>query len=101
MCIDKEKSEEWKFLIHAHNDLEADVIIGLLETHGIPTVKKYKAIENYVKIITGMVTGVWLYVPGDMLDLASQILKATEEKHNIQKEMVVSEEYEEVYNDEN
>jgi hypothetical protein len=50
--------------------------MGLLETAGIPVIKMYKGMGILHKVYTGKVAGVDLYVPGEKLDKAKELLKA-------------------------
>lgn len=69
---------EWKKLATVEGDLEADVVCGLLEGEGIPTKRKYRGIDQYLKIVMGPVVAVEIWVPEERHKEAGEILKAFE-----------------------
>jgi hypothetical protein len=64
----------WAFLISVYNDVEADLVAGLLTTCGIPTTRAYPGMGTYAKIYFGSSLGVDLYVPAEKLEEARSIL---------------------------
>jgi len=56
-------------------DLEADIIIGLLNNENIPALKQYPEAGAFLKIAYGLTTGVDLYVPTDSLEAALQLIQ--------------------------
>lgn len=67
---------KWEKLLSALNDLEADMICGLLENEGILTQRKYSGINQYLKIVMGPVVEVEIWVPYDRITEARQIIEA-------------------------
>lgn len=64
----------WVFLKSTLNDIEADVISGLLEANGIPTMRKYPNISGLAKIYLGSSFGVEIYVPNEHLEEARLLI---------------------------
>lgn len=50
--------EGWEHLVFLYSEMEADIVIGLLETEGIPVIKTYKGMGVLHKVYTGKATGV-------------------------------------------
>lgn len=67
-------SSSWAYLTSIFNDWEGDIIAGLLETHGIPIMRKYPGSSGIAKIYLGSSFGAELYVPEEKLELARSIL---------------------------
>lgn len=67
--------ENWSYLCGVAQDLEADIIIGLLNEDGIPVIKQYPEAGSFLKIAYGLTTGVDLYVPTDLGEAALQLIK--------------------------
>lgn len=68
---------EWILVTEAVNDIEADVIQSILESEGIPSLKKYNEAGGYLKIYMGMTNfGIEIYVPEEMKEKAEAILNA-------------------------
>ncbi len=63
------------FLLSVSSSMEADMIESLLKANDIPVLRKYREAGGYMMIMMGgTVYGVDLYVPGDMLDKAREIV---------------------------
>ena len=69
------ENEGWEHLVFLYNEMEADIVTGLLETEGIPVVKTYKGMGILHKVYTGKATGVDLFVPREKLELARKLLE--------------------------
>lgn len=67
---------KWTKLADALNEMEATMIIGLLENEGIPTRKKYSGINQYLKIVMGPVVALEIWVPADREEEARNIIEA-------------------------
>lgn len=63
------------FLQHCtEQDMEADMLVNLLEAYGIPCIKVYPDDGKFGKLVLGMSgTGVDLFVPETLLDDAKNI----------------------------
>ena len=70
---------KWAFLMNCRDEIEAGMIIGVLEEEGIASQTKYRGSGDYLKIITGMGRDVDIYVPEDLVARAKEILSALEE----------------------
>ncbi|MDQ0286277.1 hypothetical protein J2Z49_001389 [Desulfofundulus luciae] len=66
----------WEKLCTAANDLEADMIAGLLNHAGIPTQRKYSGINRCLKVIMGPVVALEIWVPAARIQEAREILAA-------------------------
>lgn len=64
----------WAFLQSTLNDIEADVITGVLETNEIPTMRKYPGSSSLAKVYLGSSFGVEIYVPAGQLEKARALL---------------------------
>ncbi|NLM43093.1 MAG: DUF2007 domain-containing protein [Clostridiales bacterium] len=64
-------------LVQVYNDLEADIVEGLLKDHGIVAIRKYKGTKGYMKVIMGTALGVDIYVKPDDYKVAKEILENT------------------------
>ncbi|MHB8125832.1 MAG: putative signal transducing protein [Desulfitobacteriaceae bacterium] len=66
---------EFVYLCGVPRDPEADIIIGLLESQGIPVSKLYPESGQFLKTAFGLTSGVDLYVPKEHLAAAKQLLE--------------------------
>ena len=76
----------WKKLTTVNNDLEAEMIGGLLRGAEIPCQRRYKGINQYLKIIMGPVVAVEIWVPEERLDEAQSLLETCPEDKNGENE---------------
>jgi hypothetical protein len=68
------------FLLSVTSSMEADMIESLLRANDIPVLRKYRESGGYMMIMMGStIYGVDLYVPGDMLDKAREIIDSSRE----------------------
>jgi len=67
--------ENWSYLCGVTQDFEADIIIGLLNEASIPAIKQYPEAGAFLKIAYGLTTGVDLYVPTGLSELARQLIQ--------------------------
>ncbi|WDV45369.1 hypothetical protein PV797_17845 [Clostridiaceae bacterium M8S5] len=81
--LNKGNSDEKNtFLMNVLDDIEAGAIESLLNSYGIPTLRKYKSTGEYTNIYMGRsVSGVDLYVPLKLYEEAKIII--TKEKEDI------------------
>lgn len=66
----------WVFLSSVTTEIEADILIGLLEQENIPARKIYPGIGN-LKATYGLISGVEIYVQNDHILQAKAILDST------------------------
>jgi len=64
----------WVLLANVATEMEADIILGLLEGEGVPAWKDYPGIGD-LKPSFGLLNGVDIYVPEDCSQTAQEILK--------------------------
>jgi hypothetical protein len=70
-----------KLLLSNLNTIEAEIIIARLKSYGIPVLKKSKGTGELMEIYTGAnMYGIDIYVPGDMIELAEELLKPDDEQ---------------------
>lgn len=67
--------ENWSYLCGVSQDIEADIIIGLLNEESILAIKQYPDAGAALKITYGLTTGVDLYVPFSSREAALQLIK--------------------------
>lgn len=71
----KEHNKEWVFLKQAANEIEANIIESILDSEGIPVIKKYREAGDYLKIYMGMTNlGVDIFVPKELKEEAETLL---------------------------
>lgn len=71
---------EEAFLLTAGDIMEANMIEALLKANDIPALKKYRGNGAYLKIVMGgTVFGVDMYVPKQLLEKASRVVKESRE----------------------
>ena len=70
------ESQDWVFLIEVDHDLEADIIIGFLQEHGIPSRKADSSpYTGAMRVIGGLAYEVQIYVPMSFLEQAKGYLE--------------------------
>lgn len=73
----------WEKLVTARNELEAEMICGLLKSGGIPVQQKYKGIDQCLKIIMGPVVTVEIWVPAEHLAEAREMINSFSGHQNL------------------
>jgi hypothetical protein len=69
--------EEWVFLVEAFNDIEAEIICGMLKAAGIPARKEDSdAYAGALRVIAGQAMEVQVKVPGRLLERARALLRS-------------------------
>lgn len=67
---------EWTFLCQAGDEHEANIIESLLDSEGIPVLRKYREAGDYLRIYMGMTNfGIDIFVPGSVIDQAQGLLE--------------------------
>jgi len=66
----------WQKLCTASDQVEADLIAGLLDGEGIPVKFARSGINNYLKVVMGPVVAVDILVPAEQITEAATILEA-------------------------
>lgn len=66
----------WQLLRTVGNDIEANMIRGILETAGIPSRIEAESATRLYGITSGALGGVRIYVPADAWETAQEILAA-------------------------
>lgn len=74
----KKETEDWVVVTNVANDIEYNLVAGILQMGNIPTIKKLKGIDSYITIITGtpIAEGIDVLVPRDRYEEALQLLNA-------------------------
>ncbi|MEA4961936.1 hypothetical protein SDC9_190026 [bioreactor metagenome] len=62
-------------LVQVYNDIEADIVEGLLKDYGIVSIKRYKGTKGYMKVIMGTALGVDIFVKPEDYKQAKEILE--------------------------
>ncbi|SHI41915.1 putative signal transducing protein [Lutispora thermophila] len=63
-------------LVQVFNDVEADIVEGLLKDCGIVSIRKYKGAKGYMKVVMGTAMGVDIYVKPEDYKEAKEILES-------------------------
>jgi hypothetical protein len=66
---------KWKKLCDLGGEIEAELVLGLLKTNGIPAQKIYPGITQTMKVYMGTTLGVEIYIPEADLELAKKLLE--------------------------
>ncbi len=74
--------EEWTYLTDAFNEIEADIICGLLESENIPVKKEYNGPYPGLKVILGQESGFSIMVPAAYRQRARDLLANQEEENS-------------------
>ncbi len=73
--------EEWTFLMNVADGPEVDIVESLLNSNGLPTMRKHKGAGDFTKIYMGISNfGIDLYVPKSRLEEANEIIAAKPEE---------------------
>lgn len=67
-------SKDWAFLVNVSDDIEADIVISLLQSHEIQARKHYPSAGIFSKTIVGTVKNVDIYVDEIMFKKAKDII---------------------------
>ncbi len=63
------------FLISVRDEFEAEIVDSLLQAEGIPTVKRYKGVGQYLQVYMGKsYEGIDIYVPSKCLGKGKEII---------------------------
>jgi hypothetical protein len=74
---DKNMEEEWAFLMQAFNDLEAEIVCGLLQEASIPVRQKDSdSLTGAMRVVGGQAYEIDIFVPLKMLPRARALLAA-------------------------
>ena len=72
-----EGSVEWDCLTTVANDIEFEMVAGILQMGEIPVIRKVKGVDGFMQIIMGVpIAGIDIYVPKDRFQEASELLNA-------------------------
>ena len=69
---------KYVFLLQVYNDVEADIVEGLLSQYNIPVIKKYRGNRSFIKTIMGTVLGVDVFVRAEDFKEAKEIVENTD-----------------------
>ncbi len=78
MVILVDEGKKWVKLAALGGELEAELLMGLLQTNEIPAQKIYPGISQAIKIYMGTAMGVEVHVPQKDLARAQELLKEME-----------------------
>lgn len=85
--------KNWVKLTNAANEIEFDMIAGLLDMAGIPVVKEVSGIDGFLEIMIGVpVAGINVMVPEEKYEEAFQLISAQVDEQELEKEILESEE---------
>lgn len=67
--------EDWVFLLEVFTEMEADIIVGMLEANGIPFRKEADSFTGAMRVIGGQAYEVRILVPAKMVEQARALLQ--------------------------
>lgn len=71
----EDNGENYVFLLQVYNDVEADIVEGLLSQYNIQTIKKYRGNKSFLKTLMGTVIGVDVFVKSRDYKEAKEIVE--------------------------
>ena len=77
------EDEQWEVVHRASGMINANIIVGRLETEGIPTRLKYEAVGAIYPITIDGLGEVRIMVPGNYLEYASEVLSRSYEQEDM------------------
>ena len=81
-----ENRGEWKILTTVANDIEFEMLSGLLATAEIPCVRKVRGVDGYLQVILGVpIAGIDVLVPQDRWEEARLLLEAPVEEKGMEE----------------
>lgn len=100
---DVDPMEGWVCVYGVAQEIEADIVVGLLEEEGIPVLKRYPGAGEFLKLASGLTSGVDIYVPeasalraGEILERGDTLgVEASEDEWNAPPQSVADESREE------
>lgn len=85
--------KNWVKLTNAANEIEFNMIAGLLDMAGIPVIKEVSGIDGFLEIMIGVpVAGINVMVPEEKYEEALQLISAQVDEQELEKEIKESEE---------
>jgi hypothetical protein len=74
---EKDDNMDWELLTTVVNDIDFEMVAGILQMGEIPVIRKVKGIDGFLQIILGTpVSGIDIYVPKDRFQEATDLLNA-------------------------
>ena len=70
--------DDFVHLMQVYNDVEAEIVEGLLGEYNIQAIKKYKGTKGFMKVIMGTVLGVDILVRSKDFEAAKEIIENTD-----------------------
>jgi hypothetical protein len=68
---------DWELLTTVANDIEFEMVAGILQMGDIPVIRNVKGIDGFIQIILGMpIAGIDILVPKDRFIEAHELLNA-------------------------
>ncbi len=77
------EDEQWEVVHRASGMINANIIVGRLETEGIPTKLKYEAVGTIYPITIDGLGEVQIMVPRNYLDYAREVLSRSYEDEDM------------------
>lgn len=80
-----EDHESWVAVETVANDIEFEMVAGLLSTAEIPCVRKVRGVDGYLQVILGVpIAGIDVLVPPDKEEEARQLLESQVEGEDLE-----------------
>lgn len=73
--VKHDKEKDFVHLIQVYNDVEAEIVEGLLKGYGISVIKKYKGNKGFMKVLMGTALGVDIFVKAQDFETAKEIIE--------------------------
>ncbi|RCX18299.1 putative signal transducing protein [Anaerobacterium chartisolvens] len=78
-----EDKKDWVHLTTVPNDIEFEMVAGLLKASNIPVIRSVRGVDGFAQIILGVpISGIDLLVHKDKLQEATEILNADIEEED-------------------
>ena len=77
---DYDNKGKFKYLVQVYNDVEADILEGLLKEHNITVIKRYRGNKGFLRTIMGTVLGVDILVSSEDYEDAKKILESIDQE---------------------
>ncbi|KLU58895.1 hypothetical protein CEB3_c49130 [Peptococcaceae bacterium CEB3] len=73
----------WVLVYGVAQEVEADIVLGLLQEEGIPALKRYPGAGGFLKLAYGLTSGVDIYVPASEAARAGRLLAGGIEENGL------------------
>lgn len=83
----KDLKEDWVTVTTVSNDIEYELVAGLLNMGNIPAIRKVEGVDGYLQIVLGIpIAGIHVLVPKDKYDEALQLINSEISDEELEEE---------------